>query len=326
MSNIHMSRFAAAVALAGAVLLPAAPALATPFPSGPANETEPSLGMFSIDVASGFQLTVQGLVDGGYLPGFTYNAGTGVLYSPVLSDPNTYLGTSATYQTGPTQPTSVTIGTGAPEVTVNPATVATTSPFSTPANGTDVVSTQIQNFDLTNGTTSVKAGSGATYAADPSYGQVQSKTQPTISSSNDFPAQSFFDVFVEIDLPNGAILMNPLAHPLIVENLDLTGPSLPGQVVYIHGSTRPVPIYFAVGGFAGDELGTLELAGHGVDFADTPQDISLFKHEFVEEEAKNGTPLGGPDLGGFGIPEPGSLVLLGSALLGFGVVRRRARR
>lgn len=92
----------------------------------------------------------------------------------------------------------------------------------------------------------------------------------------DFPAHSFFDVFVELNLPQiagtvsgtafpatGAVLYND--SPLIITNLNLTG--FPPQVVYIHGETTAVPLKFrttrAPYWSAGDIFGYLILAGHG---------------------------------------------------------------
>ena len=84
---------------------------------------------------------------------------------------------------------------------------------------------------------------------------------------NDFPAQSFFDVFVDVDIPGwresfpGATnLYNTL--PLVIQNTNLT--SFPPQVVYIHGMSTAVPIRFGSGPYAGQIFGLLTLAGHGV--------------------------------------------------------------
>ena len=95
----------------------------------------------------------------------------------------------------------------------------------------------------------------------------------------DFPAQSFFDVFVEVTLPpvpytisysdfpaGGAVLYNDASDPLLIENLSLT--ELPPTVTYVHGQSTAVPIRFKNSNppywAAGDVLGYLTLAGHGV--------------------------------------------------------------
>jgi hypothetical protein len=109
-----------------------------------------------------------------------------------------------------------------------------------------------------------------------SIGMVQ---QITNGAASDFPAQSFFDIYVEVNLPqvpgtaanydfptNGAVLYNDTSDPLLIENFDLT--NLPPTATYVHGNTTAVPIRFKYSNppywAAGDVLGYLTLAGHGV--------------------------------------------------------------
>ncbi len=92
----------------------------------------------------------------------------------------------------------------------------------------------------------------------------------------DFPAHSFFDIFVNVNLPplpgtesaaafpvTGAVLYND--SPLIITNLSLAG--FPPTVIYIHGETPAVPLKFKVSNppywSAGDIFGYVVLAGHG---------------------------------------------------------------
>lgn len=113
--------------------------------------------------------------------------------------------------------------------------------------------------------------------ARPSLGMVQ-ELVVNGAADPDFPARSFFDVFVEVNLPaipgtasggafpaGGAVLYNDL--PLIVSNTNVT--SLPPQVVYIHGESTAVPLKFRDNNApywnAGDIFGYLVLAGHGTD-------------------------------------------------------------
>jgi hypothetical protein len=102
----------------------------------------------------------------------------------------------------------------------------------------------------------------------------------TANSGNDFPAQSFFNMFVRVNLPQspgsvagyvfpstGAVLYNDASQPLIVENLSLT--NLPPTVVYTHSAqSTAVPIKFLTSNppywTAGEVFGYLTLAGHGV--------------------------------------------------------------
>jgi hypothetical protein len=107
-----------------------------------------------------------------------------------------------------------------------------------------------------------------------SIGIVQQTT-----GAGDFPAQSFFDVFVEVNLPRvpytmsdtdfpatGAVLYNDASNPLLIENLSIT--NLPPEATYVHGQSTAVPIRFRDNHppywVAGDVLGYLTLAGHGV--------------------------------------------------------------
>jgi len=154
------------------------------------------------------------------------------------------------------------------------------------------------------GTVMVRAGyANNTYVTptgtEPNYlrksiGMVQSQSNSGLPA-NDFPANSFFDINVEITLPHmagtpgvnfplyGAVLTNAdfevmpgtfIPDPLIVTTMDMLGPSLPPTVVYTHTpssatSDQPwgVPLRFKYGnaGYwtAGQLFGYVVLAGHG---------------------------------------------------------------
>lgn len=320
-----VSRFIRTGALAGLGLTATlGTASATAFNGGPENESTTSLGIFAINVDAGFQAAVQSMVSGGQLPGFTYNSTNHRLYSPLLNDANTQINISASYQrSGGSWPTSVTIGTGGNADTINPNATPGTVPtaFQNPANGSWAVSTKVQSFDLSNGNTHVRAGAAATNATGASYGQVQ-------SPNNSFPAQSFFDIFVDVLLPNGAVLANPSNSPLVVENPTLT--DFPPHVVYIHGTSGAAALDFVGGTFNGQQIGTITLAGHGAGYGGpagtvTPQEQQRFLQDFANTEAANGTPLTSADFAGFGIPEPGSLLLVSAGLGGLMLLRRRPR-
>jgi hypothetical protein len=105
----------------------------------------------------------------------------------------------------------------------------------------------------------------------------------------DFPAHSFFDIFVEVNLPplpgtessvafppTGAVLTNGVA--LVVTNLNLN--DFPPEVIYIHGgNTNAVPLMFKFDNppywAAGDLFGTLVLAGHGTFTNDCTSEAAL---------------------------------------------------
>jgi len=158
----------------------------------------------------------------------------------------------------------------------------------TPA--TREIHTRVKSLKLTGPySTEVRAGDlNLTHPLSP--GEVESK-DPTGNPSNDFPAQSFFDVFVEVDLPTvgvapfdipgGAMLINNV--PLIVFNPTLTKPpGFPPTVVYLHENTTAVPVYFKNDypyyWNAGDLFGYLVLAGHGID--STAEGDTVKQHAF----------------------------------------------
>ena len=115
----------------------------------------------------------------------------------------------------------------------------------------------------------MRAGTNAT-TQPISVGEVESYSGAGGLPANDFPAQSFFDVFVDVDLPAGGTfpgatnMYNSL--PLMVQNTNVT--SFPPQVVYIHGMSTAVPVYFSNNNpprwTNGQIFGLLTLAGHGV--------------------------------------------------------------
>ena len=94
-----------------------------------------------------------------------------------------------------------------------------------------------------------------------SAGEVESWSGPGGAPAADFPAQSYFDVFVDVDMPPGAPAASPSQElsgpgalfnsvPLLVQNTNLT--SFPPEVVYIHGMSTAVPIKFRTAGSSTD--------------------------------------------------------------------------
>ena len=92
---------------------------------------------------------------------------------------------------------------------------------------------------------------------------------------NDFPAESFFDVYVEVDLPAcgsfpGATVYNNI--PLLVRNDYLSNPpGFPQKVVYINDNSAALPMYFKddeSGGnwSAGETFGYMTLFGWAPSF------------------------------------------------------------
>jgi hypothetical protein len=282
------------------------------FPNAPQDGQTFSIGVVQIVVDPSFAfLFAPAPSYAYYYPGYAGPA-SGILTGPVMYDGNTVIGESASHVI----PGSGSIAVGTPALYPAPAyrNVQAYSDYGyipppfvgTPA-GYDEIFTQIKQMNLvgyveTNGSScldprvpakrpdgtgqgggpqvTVKAGPGglgigATLPMNRrSIGIVQQTT-----GAGDFPARSFFDVFVEVTLPRvpftasdtnfpltGAVLYNDASNPLLIENLSIT--NLPPEATYVHGQSTAVPIRFRDNRppfwAAGDVLGYLTLAGHGV--------------------------------------------------------------
>jgi hypothetical protein len=286
------------------------------FPTSPSDDTTTSLGKFVIHVNSHFRPAIQSIISGGGLPGFTYDSSKGLLTSPLLFDSATKIGKSAVLTAGSTADTNgVAVGTAGTMVsdssfTKEPAGFEGSSP-------TREIHTELRTLDLTDSHgNSVQGGTLATDQPG-SYGEVESKSNSG-TPGNDFPAKSFFDVFVDIHMNLGsgtASLYNPSSAPLLVENDNLT--SLPPKVLYTHDKSSLVTLLFRGDGpgglwHDGDAFGKLLLAGHGVSYdINNRSDVQLFNSQF--NAYANPT------------PEPSTLALMGLGGLALVACRRRAR-
>jgi hypothetical protein len=273
MKKATLAPFCRALALAIACL-PASLALGQ-FSPGPADDNINSLGQYRIVVNPAFQPLMAGY------PGYD---GAGRLTSPVLFDQATVIGRSAPIIEGTPPDTN---GTPVGSAMIN---VADTNFSLIPAGfelagGTGTrreVHTEVRTLNMSGGGGSaVRAGTAAPDRPK-SFGEVESY-DPTGAAPLDFPADSFFDIFVDVDIPTGgsfpgATLTNEM--PLIVQNTNLT--SFPPQVVYIHGSSTAVPILFTnttASWHAGDVFGVLVLAGHGTFPTNpTPAQVTDFEN------------------------------------------------
>lgn len=257
--------------------------------------------------------------------------------SPVLFDPSTQIVRSAPIigGQGPVLTTGVTVGatTAAyPDMGQIPGTFTSSACAS---NCPDQVATHINTFNLTGGGFVVAAGSagqtllnqlGTPPTLPSSFGIVQSNTGVDGTGPNDFPARSFFDVFVSVEVPapggGNLILSNQpntgSGQPLLVQSTDLQ--AFPPRVVYVHGASSNPTIYLdgelgtsAFAGLIGDPLGTITLSGHGVGYTNTPADVAQFQQDFVTE------------MDVLGVPEPASALLLVPGLGQLALLRRRRR-
>src|SRR5262249_14231220 len=152
---------------------------------------------------------------------FTYDAGKNILTSPLLYDPTTQIDRSATTTVG-SGAYNAGLPVGSPPNGVVKASDITVMPTGyAPAPGSDMVFTKIHSFDLSNGAgVDGKAGLAAQPGTPASKGMVVSNSSSG-SPAVDFPARSFFDIFIEVDVPGLGSPMNNVA-PLLVDNPGIT--------------------------------------------------------------------------------------------------------
>jgi len=261
------------------------------FPPG-GDDIIPSLGSFRIYVAPAFRPLFTGY------PG--YNPGTFRLQSPTMFDPATVIGRSNPHTDGSLPDTGGT-PVGSAGTIIGDGSFSYVPPgFQGPA-GTNEVHTEVRSFNLADlGGSGARVRAGTQAPLQPiSPGEVESQNTGGIGVQPDFPADSFFDVFVDVDLPPlgsltaAADLYN--RAPLLVVNSPLL--RFPPMVIYIHGNTSAVPIYFRNANppqwNAGDCLGWLVLAGHGAGF--TPAQQSQFD-QFMNGQPELPLPGGSPQI------------------------------
>jgi sugar lactone lactonase YvrE len=232
------------------------------------DDVEPSMGAFRVVVEPQFWSMMAGY------PGFAVVNGVHRLVSPTLYDPVTVIGRSDPHQHGDAADVGGTLVGGA-GTTISDSDLPLPPPgFQGPA-GTPEIHTEIRTLDMVaQDGTRVRAGTAAPVRPI-SAGEIEKGPD----ACGFFPAESFFDVFVEVDLPllggNPGVTTLYNTAPLVVENSNLL--ALPPEVVYIHRHTGPAPIVFKNDDIqmpkrwlAGDRLGWLVLAGHGINFEDVP--------------------------------------------------------
>ncbi|HEY6253787.1 MAG TPA: hypothetical protein VI685_27845 [Candidatus Angelobacter sp.] len=288
-----------------------------PFPAA-GNDVIPSLGSFRIKVVSKFVNMMRSCQN--------YDATNNILFSPTLFDPATVVGRSDPSQAGhdiantPFEVGAVNVGFAG--IVVNkdrllppPTYPCFTDNPSTPAlgdhgpcasgTGTRKVDTEIRSLRMSNlpgsSGAAITVRAGMHYNEDPfqptpfadimtSPGKVQSRSGPSNDPTRDFPATSFFNVYVKVDLPPGYCGANSPGitlynqDPLKVVNKMLT--QFPPRVVYLHDAASIVPILFLTDGppgpngplwHRGEVLGYFLLAGHGVGFGSSPSDVNQFQ-------------------------------------------------
>jgi hypothetical protein len=261
--------------LATALALAAVPAFAQ-FP-GIGDDSTSSMGSFRIQVRPAFQPLFSGYPN--------YNSTTAILQSPTLFDPGTLIGRSAPLLDG-SGPDSAGVPVGSNNTIISDVGLIPPPGFGF-GPGTREVHTEVYSLHMTAatiaGTAAVRAGiwyDSPGHTTNPtsrvSPGEVESESGPGGAPTSDFPADSFFNVYAQVDLPAGpnfpgATLFNQM--PLIVKNYGIR--SFPPRVVYIHDASSIVPILFLKDNpplwKRGDILGYFLLAGHGLGFGQGDQ-------------------------------------------------------
>jgi hypothetical protein len=283
-------------------LLAVIPACGQQFP-GQVDELTTSLGSFIIQVTNG---NAAGLLAG--CPAFK----SPFLSSPVMFDPQTKVGLSnALLDRSPADINGVPVGTAGTLVKEAMLSQPPNFPCGNPVMpncksgaGTREIHTEVRSLHMTGGGAAVRAGVWYNNPVAPaippnkiSPGEVESHSGPGGPPALDLPASSFFDMFVQVDVPAcGAFPATTVYNsaPLIVDNFDLT--SLPPRVIYLHDLSSSVPVLFLNANpphwNANDILGYIVLAGHGIGFTNSSGDIAEFT-SFMNQQPVHCVSTGG---------------------------------
>jgi hypothetical protein len=256
---------------------------------GRGDDITPSLGQFSVVVDPHYEDALKGNPE--YARYLTNKGGHLNFTSPILSDPSTTIGRSDPLTAGSAADTAGVLAGNLTPHLIRDDQFTVKPPFAESPDGTREVHTGIESIHLRGSGFEVKAGHQAPLRPF-SVGEVESLSGNSGDPAQDFPASSFFDVFVEVDVPAlGGFPPVELVNvdPLLVENESIS--SFPPTVLYIHGNSSAVPLYFyadipAFGIRRGDLFGQLDLAGHGVGFRES--DVAQFEAAETEAETHRG--------------------------------------
>jgi hypothetical protein len=227
----------------------------------------------------------------------------GTFTSPALYDPATKIGRSdAFYPNSAIDYAGALAGSAPGRTYVQQSQLVLHPSWPGPPVGARVVHTFLKSMRLADTFTgnygfTVKAGMQAP-TRPVCAGQVEGG-----SATADFPANSFFNVYVVVNIPASALmpaleLVN--VDPLLVQHTNIA--FFPPHLVYYHENITAVPIYFNqpvtihnpltgadIQVHRGDLFGQLTLAGHGVSFSSV--ETETFQLEFENESATNSAPL-----------------------------------
>ncbi len=277
---MHRTRIARWGLIALGIALAAASAVTTEAAFPPAADDNPySMGQLLIWVRPEFRGAVTSIPSPPIGPDICYDPVTFELISPVLYEQpggQTIIGRSGPFLEGSSDDTG-----GIPVGSLYPLPVRdgdiVVQPPGSEAPGEFEVHTKITRLVLTDTTGLITLRAGNHPDANPfgneipisrrlSPGEVESKPG---DASSDFPALSYFNVFVEVDVPGIGTLFN--LDPLLVVNDSIT--AFPPSVVYLHGVTPAVAVYRKSDSAL---FGYLRLAGHGVGNPCCVQDSARF--------------------------------------------------
>ena len=231
--------------------------------------------------------------------GFRLYKNGGTLTSPTLYDFQTRIGRSDSFGYGsPVTYAGALAGQAPGRTYVKAGQVVLHPNWPAPPTGAKEVHTFLKSVNMTDAFTthlgfSVKAGMAAP-TRPVCAGQVEGG-----SAASDFPANSFFNVYVEVNIPGGGSLP-PIqlvnVNPLLVLHTNI--PYFPPHVVYYHGNTEAVAVYFNtnmiihnplngqdIQVYRGDLFGQLTLAGHGAAFSSV--EVAAFQVEFENESTNS---------------------------------------
>ena len=278
------------------------------YPAG--DDATSSLGEFRLLVDSAFIDIVDAALKGSILNTTETWPGSGLLIydggafsSPVLYDAATTVGRSDGFVSGGSPYDDGTIAGRAPGRTIVSDSQLTLLPsWPDASNSVYEVHTFLKSLHLSDAVTthlgiSVKAGMDAP-TRPVSAGEVEA-----YSTNSDFPARSFFNVYVQVDIPAaGALPAVQLVNvdPLLVENSVIYG--FPPRAFYIHQNTNSVSVYFNTdvtltttnGSITiprGTLFGQLTLAGHGMSYSEA--EITSFETEVEAAAASSTMPVNG---------------------------------
>ncbi len=331
--NSRLAPIIAAMLLAGALVSGPVDRVEAALTTGAGDEHSFTIGAFQLNVDPAFAfLFAPHAPSIYYYPG--YSPTSGVLTSPMMYDfTDTIIGVSANHVRSLTPSTyfPVTVGTPStpyplyfPHSIPNYGSYVVIPPGFTTASqlGKDEICTEIESFNLQTAVNDSTGGLQCTNSRDPRVPTMTTNVSVVVAGglipglplnrrsigmvqevgTGDFfpnPAQSFFDIYVEVDLPIsagdntaydfppfsgnlnptgqiGAVLYNDANDPLVITNLDIT--FLPPYAIYDHATSTAVPMKFRYANppywAADDVIGYLTLAGHGSMGSSSPSNCA----------------------------------------------------